>query len=1333
MGFVAGSTVSTNVVDMITMGNGASSRISSENTIEIAPLVEITNLAATAPSILDVYMYSTVRGLISPKVRKSLSTPGQVLSFQFPTITLSSEEEIYWTLLPGTAVVSNTYSSWSVTIAGSTAAVSQQSWPEYNITTLGLIPEIVSTQEEFYNGEYSGSAVNALVTQSNPYKSVLPSETMVYSKNIINPSFSNAVTGVTPQTNPPLTVITGDGFSFDQASGTTNIFRLSSTKIRPFQKYNVSLRLTSAVGAGSIGILTENYNPTTNTLYSPSSQNGVPSNSITSNGTLSLSFTFTPPPEEWDNVNKLYSIGFTIQGELSGIIDLVTIVGEGGIYEETQGLIPWDLNVINNYNINTKGFFNIYNTQSLIFENSDYNPLNNNAEYSRRSTNHYQLEYGGGYGGPARPLIKSQELLPIVGINYPLGGPAGTPILVTVSSIFAGGIQQTGAGATFTITSDGVNASSVVVTSPGANYVVGNIIVIDETDLQAAGFTSAVGPGMTIGGLTTNYLDFQSPHTFTSQTPSNLESIIGVMYNPLSSSAKATVPDSNYTQISTLNPTYRGSKIQSLDYNNYTPSGSVGVIKSLPPTPNNQNQSNVSYSVADNFLDGSTKFWETDDSQSWGGDNVDNRLTAVIDKHPQYIAHFERSFEQTNYYNSREFQIDSLISISMDNLSGQEITPVSIAINGTNAYKKWISSIFEPNRGVGVSYTTAINSIDPSAIYLETSVGSSYDLLGGSIQFLTLNANAKSRNASSNAYFYTIGDLNVAEIALTGQLTGSTNQATAGGGIIQSGSSLSQGTLGVPILQTSLNGVGGTAYPIVQDGIVVNVLFSSSLTVGSADFARGYQSGEEITFNRTYLTSQGYGTSPSNVTIILPEANIHNSETTQLNQDLNAIQMVTASHITDEGLQYGFLLSGSATTSSVDNGTNFLLPFSQNQERSGFAGLPESSKLSIGGPQLALFHTYNQLVASQSIRPALTCPVAPPAVTYISQSPVWVLEGIDPASEDSYYQWVPSSSDCPFYEDNREAFLIERGDVLRVEGIKSLLTDTLDVTSSIEFVEDFTVAEVQNFNYSSSAVVSPPGTLIANSSPITIAPLVSVSTRGLQGYVMTDLTSGPTPPTALNFTFTTDNPAASGGTVYLQVNQSGPSDTGEYWISADGVYIQSGVGSSNYVPGDTITISAADLNLEFNNLNVTDDLVITLNGNMIVGGIGNNFTVLTDLDPGCLNPDDSNNPYGQGYIQYDQGDIGLILPTFLKTDRNPSVVLEGLQAGAVTKFTLIRQVENEQKIMIKNLPASKGSKGFLTQTGGGYLIPDDLSLTQQENALNIINQLRQKNAVPTPK
>jgi hypothetical protein len=63
------------------------------------------------------------------------------------------------------------------------------------------------------------------------------------------------------------------------------------------------------------------------------------------------------------------------------------------------------------------------------------------------------------------------------------------------------------------------------------------------------------------------------------------------------------------------------------------------------------------------------------------------------------------------------------------------------------------------------------------------------------------------------------------------------------------------------------------------------------------------------------------------------------------------------------------------------------------------------------------------------------------------------------------------------------------------------------------------------------------------------------------------------------------------------------------------------------------------------------------------GGLGNNFTVLTDLDPGCVNSAVTHpNLYGRGYTTYPEGNIGLILPTFLKTDRNPSeIVLEGLQ------------------------------------------------------------------------
>ena len=56
--------------------------------------------------------------------------------------------------------------------------------------------------------------------------------------------------------------------------------------------------------------------------------------------------------------------------------------------------------------------------------------------------------------------------------------------------------------------------------------------------------------------------------------------------------------------------------------------------------------------------------------------------------------------------------------------------------------------------------------------------------------------------------------------------------------------------------------------------------------------------------------------------------------------------------------------------------------------------------------------------------------------------------------------------------------------------------------------------------------------------------------------------------------------------------------------------------------------------------------------------------------------------------------------------------------------------ENEQKVIIKNQQPPSGSQGALTQTRGGFLIPDDLSEIQKDNALNIINELRAKNAFP---
>ena len=42
--------------------------------------------------------------------------------------------------------------------------------------------------------------------------------------------------------------------------------------------------------------------------------------------------------------------------------------------------------------------------------------------------------------------------------------------------------------------------------------------------------------------------------------------------------------------------------------------------------------------------------------------------------------------------------------------------------------------------------------------------------------------------------------------------------------------------------------------------------------------------------------------------------------------------------------------------------------------------------------------------------------------------------------------------------------------------------------------------------------------------------------------------------------------------------------------------------------------------------------------------------------------------------------------------------------------------------------APSGSKGAMTPSGDGFLIPSDLSLSQKKNALSVINKLNSQNA-----
>ncbi len=72
-----------------------------------------------------------------------------------------------------------------------------------------------------------------------------------------------------------------------------------------------------------------------------------------------------------------------------------------------------------------------------------------------------------------------------------------------------------------------------------------------------------------------------------------------------------------------------------------------------------------------------------------------------------------------------------------------------------------------------------------------------------------------------------------------------------------------------------------------------------------------------------------------------------------------------------------------------------------------------------------------------------------------------------------------------------------------------------------------------------------------------------------------------------------------------------------------------------------------------------------------------------------------------------------------------------IPSGSVPAFTVRRKIEKNNTVIV-HTPIPTGSRGSNTISGGGFLIPEDLSEIQKENVKIIINNLHSKNAFPTP-
>ena len=1549
----------------------------------------IDYLFTSAPTSANITIQasSSLRGVVMTNTTNYTAQDPAGAILESSLFDLHPGEDMYLLASSDETVTINTYTlalgeSTTLIPDNDTPPQSQQGYFTFTTTSLGIDTAWDPYQEQFYNGEYSGSEVTVEArTPYNPYRKVKPNSTNF--NNIINDNTRTYVSQSSPTTNGtvlalsivtggsgyttggpatttfisgpsadigvtpsgctvgitapigvvtavsivaagtnylvgdilrinagglsatvqvtsiiPFSNITAQGFEFDNSSFSTNI-RLSnlfSQSIIPYQNYELTFDITTTAHTGTNKAGINGFNTFIDSNgVTKSKRNGIgflnPTIAgtttggatltdadatiigITGTGTAAITASFEGlnfTPVDGVNPNEYLGAMFDAQSGMVGTVSNLQLKGIGGLYDDPRAAIFFtqqdegynnQADYQNMSNVDAQGntispINLVENTQSVIYANSDYNPLSNNVTINRSSSYRYVLSYGA-----------------------------------------------------------------------------------------------------------------------TQSCPNNFDLVVTQSYFPTSPSGtfpeRADVPDSNYTMPSSVNSRYAGTKIKSLDYNFFTPSGSIGPEIELPIMPVNRSRNPVGFRVANEFIDGSvtSSFEQTTEgagSASWAGDDPVPSGSSAIDKHPMFMARFENSYEQLNFYNSYQFNIDQLIEVPMEDISGQALTPNAITIDGSNQNKKFVSSVFEPKRKAQISY---LNPKTRDIDYTTMQIGN-YDILGGSVEFLTVNTNATSRVSGSLLYNYTrggqlvtssltqdqgtiqmvTGSNIVGDPATEGRLDTSTTLAYVNGfsntglsfpsfpiatnlsdgtytySLGSNGGPGSGGQIEIVVLggEIKANSGGTNSGDVVTSGVGYIVgqtvrisfknttteiftltfqvqssnllsnpnsvtskgfLLSGSVTTGNVppignstlkfqtDVLGAGQPGgtqeagtirnvpvDNLNVARTATTTQGSGLT---VDITSNGTAVTSMVVNQRGQGYNPGDTFTvrASNINSVGGQFGTnrqpvffgasdFVSATITDDMLEGGNSpFRLNFNPSPISSSLITsslgnaletVPLNQQLIIGGPQLALFHMYNTTVSSSLFQ---TNPV-PSDLNVGPTTALWTVSGSNPANAENYYNFSPEFSGCGSYTNTNTPYLIERGDILRVEA--TLNTIEGGVSQSTNVVKDFTVEEVENFTYTSSfsaannfsnlkttALTSAGGEITVDSQggPSVDNTYTGVGAQFGSGYTVTR--DSVVIDTALGAVFT----IISSGNNFTSIQATTPGvgyEAGDVLtFAADAIYTGS--------PTWTITLNASafDANIfgevrtlgfeaayngAFANTNTKGSVtptsglggldgvtrefkyeINTVQGSQLlellsnttgsvtnVGGtvsaqvkctVANGieewmFTGGTNIPEGtmfeiaaatvqsattgwgdgsatqfqfqmingCITQIPNANDFTigvdvggtaesgsqSGYHDYEKGEVGFTAPTFLRVFPDPEVELNGLKGGEVTKMTIRRQIEADDKVMLKNVPPPSGSRGIETISGQGFLIPNDFSPQQKLNALNIINQLKGINAFDKP-
>ena len=756
----------------------------------------------------------------------------------------------------------------------------------------------------------------------------------------------------------------------------------------------------------------------------------------------------------------------------------------------------------------------------------------------------------------------------------------------------------------------------------------------------------------------------------------------------------STVPESNYTILSSANSRYNGTLIQSADYNFYTglPSASQLTKRSkdegitgLANTPRLLAQHKVKY------INGETG--------SWLGD-ISYGKTAVIDRNPIYFGHFNQSYSEPSIFNTTTFVLDQLIQVPFDEiLTEQSPIITSSLINGSNENLIPVSSTFGVNRKASIFYTNAqkrFAEFNNLTLHYNTIQRGSFNIFAPASDFISYFSNQIENNSTTQ----------------TINLSRPQWEGAAGGG----------SPLATPFNITSGRGGGqfisslSPTVELLDDTEILPLISASAInifTTGSSDYARSKGLGiltllgpslSSLMKVRVSIGTAGSGTEGN--TVIGPSLAFFNS----------------VNHNTLRGNQTGNDVIAGVSPGAPLNTTNGFCDstanaFERSQTGSWFGSIavaPQTTGLQIPG--------FNPGVGNLAI----------PVIT-------------DVDNIQNYYRQNFSQSGLFEYTQNTQRFMIEEGDEIRVSYRFPSQNSTAPVQSNDNFeivTQDFKVIEyemapptVQTKDFDipgggSTFVIRVDETqLITSSAPpyknmaLQIDEYkrrmdIAIQNRNCFFLMSSDAQNataagcgsgsfitnaqydsyitnfeGESRPTEIKLTIqrnrvrlpnVTSGPSHGFGWL-LGTNMSGVDD----WIKENQFGTGSLVtprryGSTGTPPNSSDTPS--DWNTQ-RKLFVTDG---------------------EDINPKML-------AFDAGFVW-----------NRLLVDPAPDSIPKPIPSGSIITATLRKRVSDDRRVVI-NLSPLSGSRGIATPSGDGYLIPDDLTPIQQANVQKIINKLQSEN------